>query len=169
MTRIYECRVVGDVMTVAVTGLPDIVVNRKNLSEGAIEAAFWQGLRKRVTDGAALERDSNTGLSATPAAKHARMTKIAEHLNSGGAWAMGGVGGGISESTIITALARAKYAGDEAATRLAVDGLVARKGGDRKEVIAGLAATPTIVRELAAMKAERIGVDADDLLDDLDE
>ena len=168
MARIYECKVVGDVMTVAVAGLPDIVVDRKNLSNGAAEGAFWQGLRKRVTDGAALERDPTTGKPATPAAKHARMAKIAEHLNGGGAWAMGGAGGGVSEATIITALARVKYAGDEAATHLAVDKLVERKGGDRKAVIAGLAATPTIVRELAAMKAERAGVDADDLLDDLE-
>lgn len=45
--------------------------------------AMIHGFTQRISDGAALSRDTATGLPATPEAKHARMKALADHYMSG--------------------------------------------------------------------------------------
>jgi hypothetical protein len=57
--------------------------------------AMVHGFVQRVSDRAAISRDTKTGASASPAEKLEAMQELVEHLNSGAeSWSMGREGGG---------------------------------------------------------------------------
>lgn len=64
-------------------------------SEANRQRAEQHGWIQRISDAAAISRDTKTGLPATPAQKLEAMQKLVEHYQSGtGDWKMTGGGGG---------------------------------------------------------------------------
>lgn len=73
-----------------------------------LDRACIHGLVQKVSDAAALSRDTKTGKSATPGDKLAAMMKVVEHLTSGSEeWNMkreGGGGPGLETQLLVKAL-----------------------------------------------------------------
>jgi hypothetical protein len=76
-------RVVG--MKFEVKGQGETTLLYANVPQSVREVAMIQGFKTRISNAAALSRDTATGQSATPADKWAGVRKLAEHYNSGAA------------------------------------------------------------------------------------
>lgn len=84
-------------VTMKIAGCSDIVFHASKASDANNAYANLHGWKQRLVDGAALSRDTTTGLPATPAAKHASITEYVTFYEAGGeAWEMKGGGGGVS-------------------------------------------------------------------------
>lgn len=140
--------------------------------------AMLEGFVKRIINMAAIERDTDTGASATPADKWARMQAAIEHYNSGSEmWAMKvAAGSGQDDSgLIVQALMRVKSWTIEAADAW-IAKVATAKSIDRKAVLGNLRKNPDVLRAIGEIKAERAAankaVNAADFLaemEDLDE
>lgn len=86
----------GDVITFHVKQAGDVVLDMSRVSEACRERAAIHGFIQRISDGAAMSRNPETGQPATPEEKMARMAALAEHYMSGTSdWSMrreGGIG-----------------------------------------------------------------------------
>lgn len=99
--------VAGNVITFHVKQAGDIVFNMDAVSPANRERAAIHGFIQRISDGAAMSRDPETGQPATPADKLARMQAIAEHYQSGsGDWSMRREGNGVEGGLLFRALTR---------------------------------------------------------------
>jgi hypothetical protein len=74
------------------------------------ETAFYHGVKQKVSDGAAIEKDTETGKPATNAEKKAAMQKIVENLYAG-QWVMR-ASGDSDETLTFEAAVRMKMAED---------------------------------------------------------
>ena len=142
-----------------------------NLSVEAASNALVFGVARKVVNAAALDAGS------TVAEKWAGVLEVAERLASGGTWngvarekGVGGDGG-----LVIEALMRA-YDDTRERAELAVTKLMVKKGIDRKACLKLWASTEKVGGEIAAIKAERAAkiaasanLDADELMDSLDD
>lgn len=61
----------------------EAVLTLANLHPKVRERAMLHGLVQKVSDAAALSRNTETGLSASPSEKLAAMARLVEHFNSG--------------------------------------------------------------------------------------
>lgn len=68
--------------TVVGTGTP-LVFNHHAAAASLRERAELHGWKQRISDAAAIPRDTETGASATPAEKRAAMQRLIEHYESG--------------------------------------------------------------------------------------
>ena len=142
-----------------------------DLSIEARHQAVMFGVARKVVNAAALDAGS------TVAEKWAEVLVVAERLASGGTWngaarekGIGGDGG-----LVVEALMRA-YGDTREKAELAVTKLMAKKGIDRKACLKLWASTEKVGGEIAAIKAERAAkvaasanLDADELMDSLDD
>lgn len=62
---------------------PPLVLDLSKVSDANRLRAEYHGFTQRVSDAAAMARDTKTGKSATPAQKRMAMARLVEHLNSG--------------------------------------------------------------------------------------
>lgn len=154
--------------TVKGAGQFDLDVSKIHASN--VQYAAVHGFIQRVSDGGAMGRNTETGASATPADKLARMRAIAEHYMSGSAdWNLPrGEGGGKS----ITIQAIAEVRGIEYSVAEAyVDSYATRNyEGDRAEALAFLRTSGKVQEAIAAIRkrAERpANLDADAALEEL--
>ncbi len=93
--RVVQCTLDAGKVVFTVAGQVALVVNPSAMSEKNREYAMLHGIKQRVMDAAALERDTATGLSATPEQKYEAMKAIVDHLNSGAEeWNIRGQGRG---------------------------------------------------------------------------
>lgn len=67
----------------SVQGAGETILWLRKVSESNRQRAMVHGLVQKISDKAAIPRDTKTGLSATPEAKLAAMARLVEHLNSG--------------------------------------------------------------------------------------
>jgi len=142
-----------------------------NLSTASREQAILFGVARKCTNATALDA------GASVADKWTALVDVAERLHSGGSWngtarekGVGGDGG-----LVIEALMRA-YKDTREKAELAVTKLMAKKGIDRKACLKLWASTEKVGGEIAAIKAERAAkiaasanLDADELMDSLDD
>ena len=141
-----------------------------DLSFEARHQAVLFGVARKVVNAAALDAGS------TVAEKWAEVLVVAERLASGGTWNGAGREKGTSEGgLVIEALMRA-YGDTREKAELAVTKLMAKKGIDRKACLKLWASTEKVGREIAVIKAERAAkiaasanLDADELMDSLDD
>lgn len=133
--------------------------------------AMIHGFTQRISDGAALSRDTTTGQPATPEAKHARMKMIADHYMSGSTeWALkvaaprvAGFDAGFAVRAII-------HAGiNKAATPDDVEALVALtiktgKAADRDGALKFWCTTDKVIAAMTELKAAAAPKGADDTL-----
>ena len=146
-------------------------IDLSGLSAEARDQAIVFGVARKVVNAAALDAGS------TVAEKWAEVLVVAERLSSGGTWNGAGreKGVGGEGSLVIEALMRA-YGDTRERAELAVTKLMAKKGIDRKACLKLWASTEKVGGEIAAIKAERAAkiaasanLDADELMDSLDD
>lgn len=97
LTGVAEFRVSG------VDGVIKICVD--DLPRDVFRQAAIHGLKQKISDRAAIGRDPETGLSATPREKFDAMRETAERLANGGPWnSVGGGDGTTKRGSLFTAL-----------------------------------------------------------------
>jgi len=134
--------------------------------------AAVHGFIQRISDGAAMSRDKETGRPATPAEKMARMQAIADHYASGAdQWTMNkGTGEGRSQGPNIVVRALAAIQGTSVAEALASVREKAEKGRvTTKAYLKKLATAKAIVDKVAELRAMEavVAEDGDEMLADL--
>lgn len=83
----------GSVITANVVGAGAVVVDMDKVHADVKREAMMYGMSVRLSRATALERDRETGRSATPADKFARVKALADHYNGGAAeWNLRGGG-----------------------------------------------------------------------------
>lgn len=166
---VVQVGMVGDKMLFTVAGVGVIELNIPNIAPANRAKAELHGWKQRVSDAAAIPCNPDTGKPATPAEKFAAMSAIVEHYNSGSAdWSIKRAEGGRDTGAIVVqALANLKGKSIEEMARQ-IGELAARSGVEPAAIIKRLAGNADVIREVAAIRAARVGVDADDLLSELE-
>jgi hypothetical protein len=134
--------------------------------------AMMHGFKQRIADGAALSRDTTTGLAATPEEKMAEARKIAEHYESGSTdWALKVAEGGAADGTWLTKalVALGKAATVEEAMEKVVALAGKKFGGETGKARKALLADPKVAKAVLDLKAAAIKADssADSMLDEI--
>lgn len=161
---------VAGLLTLAVVGIPQVIKFdvRKWVGEKAYDSlndngkrVIGHGITQRISDRAAIGRDSTTGQSATPAEKHAAMQSLVTHYEGGGAWELKGDG--------LKPLDRAAIYGAVAAVRK-LDAVKVEAAYRAKEdsVLRTLLTIPSIAAEYAKRTARGASEVGNDLLKELD-
>ena len=159
------------VLTFNVAGIGALKLTIANVSAEARDNAIIFGFARKVTNAAALDK----GASAQD--KYDAMSNVVAHLNSGGTWNSGriaGSGGG-AEGLVIIALMRV-YGDTAEKAEATITRTMAKKGLDRKAALKLWSGTDKIAAAIVDIKAERAAkaaesanVDADELMDELDD
>lgn len=164
----------GTMIRWQVKGAGTLALDLSKCSEKVRERAAVHGMVQRVSDAAAMARNSKTGASASPQEKFEAMQRLVEHYQSGTEeWSPqrsggeGSKGRGVDRDKELLAMALGIHAVDKPAAVIAefVKGL-------RKEQVAALLVSEQL-KEAVAMareemekeaKAQSAGVDAEELL-----
>lgn len=154
-------------LTFTVEGAGEVTMHIGNLSPELYEAAAFHGLKQRISDAAALSRDTETGAPASPADKLAEMRRVVAHLESGTSeWSMRPAGGGGGESLTIRALANIKAISVEQARERVAALAEKRFNGDEKKAMAVLRSAPEVAAEIARLRGPA-KVNADEVLGEI--
>lgn len=132
--------------------------------------AAVHGFIQRISDGAAMSRDKETGKPATPAEKLARMQAIADHYAGGAtAWGMNRTGegkGGQGPSIVVRAFAAIQ--GLSMADALArVREQAEKQRTTTKAYLKKLATAKAIIDKVAELRAAEASADGDEMLAEL--
>lgn len=93
-------KVVENVITFTVKGAGELRLDMTKVAEANRTRAQGHGFVQRISDAAAIARDTKTGASATPQEKMAAMQRLVEHYESGAeAWSPARQEGGEREPT----------------------------------------------------------------------
>lgn len=158
--------------------VPGVGEARLRINDVSIEnrhKAMLEGFVKRVINMAAINRDTDTGASATPAQKWARMQAAIEHYNSGSTmWGLRVAEGAGADDAglVVQALMRVRKCTIEAANA-AIEAMMAKHSLERKAVLANLRKNEQIIRAMADIRAEHAAANkatnAADFLAEMDE
>ena len=133
--------------------------------------AAVHGFIQRISDGAAMSRDRETGKPATPAEKMARMKAIADHYASGvNQWGMNrtGTGEGRGQGPSIIVRAFAAIQGLSVADALArVREHAEKQRTTTKVYLKKLATAKAIIEKVAELRAAEASADGDEMLAEL--
>lgn len=158
-------------MRIDVHGYKVLTFDKTKASQKCRFEAEDHGWEQRLRDAAAISRDEETGLPASPADKGARVERLIEHYESGSEeWALVGGGGG-GRSITVEAIARVKgmtYEEAEAEVEKFAKGEAYK--GDTKKALAFLRKGKRVMEAMEAIRAERLpkpAIDADEALDGL--
>lgn len=95
----------GSRITFNVQGAGSLELDMEVCSESVLNRATVHGLKQRISDAAALARDTKTGRSATPAEKFAAMQELVLHYMSGTSeWSTRREGAGSQGGILLQAL-----------------------------------------------------------------
>lgn len=160
----------GAVLKFNVLGAGVLELDLGKLGEGVRTRALAHGMKQRIADASAIPRNTDTGLAATPQEKFDAMQSLVAHYMSGSdEWNIGrAAGGGAAKESGLTLAAMEKVWPDRDASAT-VDKLAAARGIDRRAALALFAATKEVGAAMAAIKAARATVSADDLLGEMEE
>lgn len=155
-----------------VVGAGEFTFDRSKTSLEVRREAESQGWVKRIINMAAIERDPETGLSATPEFKFKRMLACAEHYMTGTTqWRLVASAPKADDTgLVLMGIMRALGLDLEAAEKK-VAKLAAKNGADREATLRVLAKAPDVVAAIGQIKAERAAeqskISAADMLADL--
>lgn len=136
-----------------------------------VTRAAYHGFTQRVSDGAAIPRDTKTGLSATPQEKLEAITAICNHYMSGSAdWRL--VVATDGRALTVEAIARVKGVDYDTANGWVEEFAKAKYEGDTKKALAFLRDGERVREAMEAIRAERLAtipakVDADAALEEM--
>ena len=158
----------GDITFQAI-GAGSVTLKLASVSDVVKGRAMRHGLIQRVSDAAAISRNSTNGQPATPATKLASMARLVDHYNSGAeGWSPERVeGSGPGLDTLVIAAVMEATGRDEAAIRAMV-----AKGAEEKKItprayLSALAGAKLVAPIVDRMRAEVAGVSGDDLIADM--
>jgi hypothetical protein len=163
-------------VTFEIRGGDNLVLDMTKLHPDIIRRAACVGMAQvRIIDAAAVSRDAGAGGIRTAGEmlelKRGRMKALIDHYMTGtDEWnRKRAAGGGATKDTSgITLQAMRRVWPDKDCEGLAFK-LETKRGITRKEAYAEFAKTKEVAAAIAAIKAERATVSADDLLDEMDE
>ena len=152
-----------------VLGAGEVILDPAKVNEPKTKRAALHGFIQRVSDGAAMSRNAETGKPASPHDKLASMQRLVHHLHSDGTdWNLRAATSerGVDAGLIVMAIMRAGFAAtvDEANAR--VEAVAVKRGIERAAALRVWADTEQIIKAIAEIKAERSKVDANDLIDE---
>ncbi len=160
----------GDVITFKVKNAGEVGLDMTKLHEEIVKRAAVHGMIQRISDAAAISRDSETGASATPKEKLAAMSALIEHYMSGTEeWRRTGTGEGGGKSLTIEAIAQVKGVTYEVAEQYVAD-FAGKKGEEVKKVLAKLRNSAAVRAAMDEIRSKRQGApkaDADEMLDEI--
>ena len=148
------------VLTFNVRGAGSFTFDPATASKTVIARAMLHGFIQRISDGAALSRDPETGLPATPEAKLERMRAIADHYASGtDDWNRKKADQARTRKVtdaalVISAIGEMKGWLDEA-VRDWIKVTADSRGVTEKDLIKQLAAQPKVILKVAEIKERR--------------
>lgn len=147
-------------MTFTVAGVPGehICVDISALPPAILAAAIVHGIRQKVSDAAAIPRDTKTGLSAEPSEKFDAMSEVAESL-AGGEWNRRATGGGGEGSLLVRAMMEVTGKSREECREFVTAQTPAAQNAMRAS-----AALKPIIDRIKAESAKTSGIDGDALL-----
>lgn len=158
---VLSSKMADGILTIVVTGHPPIVFDPAAVAPAHHLTAELYGWKQRLSDAAAIARDTATGMSATTTEKYAAIRRLADHyLNGAVDWNMktgsSGPRGPQWDSVVIAAICEAYGKTDDVVKAMAV-----AKCGDTAPVayLAAIAATAKVAPIVARMRLEAVGVD----------
>lgn len=153
----------GNGIIFRVAGAGEVVLDLNLVHADAKARAMVHGFIQRVSDAAALSRDEETGLPATPADKLAAMAALVEHYSSGTSeWSRKREGGGRPEGGLLLQCLMELY--PEAGREKLVAKLKTWKPADK----AAMLVSPKIKAVADRIRSEAAKhVDVEDLLEGL--
>lgn len=155
-----------------VLGAGSVVFDRTKASAANRDRAEDHGWIQRHADAAAIPRDKETGASATPEMKLARVRAIRDFYEGGGVeWNMKAgprvvVAKGPDVGKIIMAMIRAGLVPDVDTANGKLAALAEKRGITREAAAELFERTPQVIDALAAMAKEAVSVSVDDLMGD---
>lgn len=161
-------------VTFEMRGMPDLVLDMAALHPDVIKRAACVGMAQvRIIDAAAISRTDSEGAIRTVTEmlelKRERMEALIAHYMTGTAeWLQKRAAGGAKDTSGITLQAMRRVWPDKDCEGLAFK-LETKRGITRKEAYAEFAKTKEVAAAIAAIKAERATVSADDLLDEMED
>ena len=172
MTRVISTTFDNDVINFDIAGAGIIQLDVTRISAANMKHAAIYGLIQRVSDKAAIARNTATGASASPEAKLAALAAMITHLESGAdTWNLrvAGDGGGLRGGVTLQALANV-YAADLATMRERVNAAAEKRGIKSAVYLREVAASPKVAAEIVRLKSAMGNADlADSLMDELGE
>jgi hypothetical protein len=133
--------------------------------------AALHGFIQRISDGAAMSRDSTNGAPASPADKLAAMERLVEHYESGSdQWRLTATGEGGGRSITVEAIAQVQSVDYDTAYARVEAFAAKRFEGDTKKALAFFRDSEKVRTAMDAIKASRVGapkIDADAALNEL--
>ncbi len=162
-------------VTFEMRGMADLVLDMSKLHPDIIKRAACVGMAQvRIIDAAAVSRadaDGNVRSAGEMLTlKRERMEALVAHYTTGTSeWSQkrAAGGGGTKDTSGITLQAMLRVWPDKDCEGLAFK-LETKRGISRKEAYAEFAKTKEVAAAIAAIKAERATVSADDLLDEME-
>jgi hypothetical protein len=154
-------------ITFAVKGAGELILDMEKVSDDVATRAAHHGLIQRISDAAALSRNTDTGQPASPADKLEAMRRLVDHYNSGTAdWALRAAGGEGKEGGITLRAVAAVQGVDVATMRTRLEELATKKETTTRALLAKLATQPAVAAKIAEMRGPA-AVDADALMGEL--
>lgn len=164
----HELRTVeeGSQLVFKVKDAGETTLDLWKVHSGVKERAMLHGLIQRVSDRAAISRNTETGKSATAGEKLNAMAMLVQHYNAGNeAWNLAGTGGGPSAEFTLLLDALCEVYAAKPREELG-KWLKARSASERASLMESKQLKP-IVERLRAQSAK--GVDVDELLSGLED
>lgn len=154
-----------------VVGAGSFVFDPAKASESNRIYAARHGWIQRLSDAAAIQRDEETGLPASPQDKLDRMIALRDHYESGADdWRITGTSGGGNRSLTVAAIARVKGISVDNAEEHVARYAAAKFEGDTKKCLAFFRTSARVMEAMAEIRKESMGkpsVDADEALEEL--
>lgn len=139
-------------LVIEVAGVGTLTLDPKALPPANRAYAEWHGLKQKIVDTAALERNKDTGASATPQEKFDAMRDQVEHLLAGGDWNRRPTGGSGNAGLLVEALVRVSgQSVDE------VRAFVATMDDKTQSAMRGDTAIAPVIAEIKAERARKAG------------
>lgn len=158
----------GNTITFKVAGAGECILDLTKLSEANRIRAIQHGMTQRISDGAALSRNPETGKPATPADKLAAMKVLVDHYNSGTSeWSRARAASGPTYTNGLLGECLKRLYPEKSEERIAAY-LKGLKPSERTQLLASDKIRP-IAEQIRNEAAATIKVDADKLLAGLDD
>lgn len=163
-----ETSTTGNELTLTFANGEILRVYFDGLSQPIRDAAMVHGLKQKLCDAAAINRDPATGKPATIATKYEAVREVFDRITSpDGTWNKIREGGNNSGGLLLTALVR-MYAGRK--TRDDLTTFLASKTDAEKAALRKNAKIAAIIEEIRAERAtDDEGVDSDAILEELND
>ena len=143
----------------------EIIITTDSLKNGLLYMAAIHGLKQKLVDAAAISRNPETGRAATVEDKYQAVEAVYNRLLDG-RWNATREGGGATGGLLAQALTR-MYAGRKTAED--IKAFLAEKSDAEKAALRKNPRVAQIIEDIRAEQGKDAGIDADELLGELED